>query len=237
MSVMDTPRATEDAPVFTEQHRERLAELEETIGSNLQAFLRVGRALEEIRHERLYLLTHVSFAQYVEARWQLSGPRGWSLAYSAQVADVLEAAGERVEGTETALREFHPVLHQNGPEATVKAFREVTEGGALPSAPKVREKLVRAGVVVAPKRSLVDTMQIRIAYLEKTLPKIEPHPKLAPLLAGYAVRARQIADRFDELAQHGVPRVGPGELCTFHATAPRGSDGLCSHCRRRDVKR
>ena len=64
MSIMDPPTAPTSKAVvaFTDEDRARLAELETTISGNLEAFLRVGRALEEIRQERLYLLSHVSFA-------------------------------------------------------------------------------------------------------------------------------------------------------------------------------
>jgi hypothetical protein len=105
MSVMEAAAPTD---VLSDADRERLAQLEETIASGLDHYVRVGRALEIIRRDRLYQLSHETFREYLAERWGLSVPRGYSLTYAAAVADVLEAAGERPAGSEAALREFSP---------------------------------------------------------------------------------------------------------------------------------
>jgi hypothetical protein len=51
---------------------ERLAELEAIVESGLDAYVRVGRALEAIRTKRLCLLTHRTFRRYLADRWSLS---------------------------------------------------------------------------------------------------------------------------------------------------------------------
>ena len=129
MTALDVTAAPE---VFSDADRERLAQLERTIINGLDAYIAVGRSLEKIRARRLYLLTHRTFREYLADRFGLSHPRGFALCYSAQVADVLEAAGEHPAGAESALREFFPVLRRNGPEATVEAFRKVAPDGGLP---------------------------------------------------------------------------------------------------------
>jgi hypothetical protein len=53
-------------------------------------------------------------------------------SYSAEVADVLEAAGEAPQGSEAALRELAPVLHQKGAQVAVEACRAVADAGTLP---------------------------------------------------------------------------------------------------------
>jgi len=222
MSVM-TATAPPHAPADVE--RERLAELEETIASGLDAYVRVGRALEEIRTRRLYLLTHRTFREYLAERWNLSHPRGFSLCYSAQVADVLEAAGEAPAGAESALREFSGVLNRDGPETVVAAFREIAPDGVLPPAPKVRRELVAAGLIDKPARNVADGMQRRIRWLEQAVPQIKPHERLRPLLTGYAVRLRALVDQLDALA----PPVGPDEPCLSHGVRRR-EDGLCAFC-------
>jgi hypothetical protein len=78
-------------------------------------------------------------------------------------------------------------------------------------------------------------MQRRIMWLESALPKVEPHEKIRPLIAGYAVRVRAIADQLEAIADDG-PVVPAGELCVGHG-ARRGPDGNCVRCRRPDVPR
>src|SRR5215213_4966953 len=139
--------------------------LEAIVERGLDHYVAVGRALEAIRTRRLYLLTHETFGAYLADRFNLSHPRGSSLCYSAQVADVLEAAGERPAGTEAALRELHPVLHQKGAEAVVEAFQMVAPDGTLPSAPRTRATLIEGGFVNKPERDIADGIQIRIRWL------------------------------------------------------------------------
>jgi hypothetical protein len=100
----------------------------------------------------------------------------------------------------------------------------------LPAAPKVRQKLIDAGLVDRPQRNVVDGMQRRLLWLETALPKIKPHPKLRPLLAGYAVRVRAIADQIDALAE---PIVPAGEPCLWHGRIRH--EGICVDCGRPDV--
>ena len=206
MSVM---AAAAPPDVLSDADRERLAQLEETIASGLDAYVRVGRALEEIGTRRLYRLTHETFREYLADRWNLSHPRGFALCYSAQVADVLEAAGEHPAGAESALREFSPVLHSHGPEATVTAFRRVADNGVLPPAPKTREKLRDAGLVDAPARDVADGMQKRIRWLEQAVPQIRAHDRVRPLLLGYSTRLRAVVDQLDALA----PPVAASDPC------------------------
>jgi hypothetical protein len=219
---------------LSDAERLRLAELERVIASGLDVYVQTGRALEEIRTRRLYLLTHETFREYLAERWGLSHPRGFALCYSAQVADVLEAAGEHPEGAESALRELAPVLHRDGPEAAVAAFRQVAPDGVLQSAAATRKQLLSAGLVDAPARDVADGLQRRIRWLEQAVPRVTPHETLRPLLAGYAVRLRRVADHVDALADPGPPVVPAGALCIGHGSR-RGPDGKCVMCKRVDI--
>ena len=82
--------------------------------------------------------------------------------------------------------------------------------GVLPSATRTRQRLVCAGLVNRPQRGIVDGMQRRIVWLESALPKVEPHEKIRPLIADYAVRVRAIADQrptgYDDQAANGERR-------------------------------
>jgi hypothetical protein len=214
---------------------ERLAELEATIELGLDAFVRTGQALEEIRTRRLYLLTHVSFEAYLRERWNLSHPRGFALCNAAQVANALEAQGERPNGGESALRELLPVLREQGPEATARVFREVAENGELPGAPETRRRLSRRGHVQAPDRAPADLVQRYLRSIEKVVPRLDPHPKLGDVLLDYARRASVAAERLHALAEESrPPAVPPGEPCMRHG-ARRDERGICRDCRRPDL--
>lgn len=66
-------RAGVDITVVLEPHEElRLIECEAIIKADLKGFLAVGRALAEIRDNRLYRETHKTFEKYCKDRWDLS---------------------------------------------------------------------------------------------------------------------------------------------------------------------
>ena len=203
--------ATPDA-AFADTERERLAQLERTIARGLDTYVEVGRALEEIRTRRLFLAVAPTFKQYLADRWNLSESRGFALCYSAQVADVLEAAGERPAGAESALREFSPVLHSRGPEATVAAFQRVAEDGVLPPAPKMRQKLVDAGLVDAAPRGPADQFCKRLTVSQRALAKLRPHPKLVGVYGEYSARLTHAALNPDSQGgkmQHHIEALQP----------------------------
>ena len=143
---------------------------------------------------------------------------------------MLEAADEHPQGSESALRELAPVLHRGGGDAAVSAFREVAPDGVLPSAPKVRRKLVAAGRVDKPERDVADGMAKRIRWLEEATPRIRPHERLRPLLRSYVDLLRVVVDQLEALA----PAVPAGQPCLSHGVRRR-PDGLCAYCVRPDV--
>ena len=60
------------AVTLTEPEKVRLKEYERIIRKNLNAFLKVGHALAEIRDNRLYRKTHKTFEKYCKDKWDLS---------------------------------------------------------------------------------------------------------------------------------------------------------------------
>jgi len=71
-------RAGVDITAVLEPHEElRLIECESTIRADLKGFIAVGRALAEIRDNRLYRKTHKTFEKYCKEVWDL----GQSTAY------------------------------------------------------------------------------------------------------------------------------------------------------------
>lgn len=233
---MTTMEVAADPDVFSDADRERLEQLEHAITSGLAVFIEVGRALSEIHERRLYKIEYRSFEAYLAERWNLSQSRGRKLVYGARVADVLEAAGEHPSGSDNALQQFSMILHRDGPEAVVQAFREVAPDGKLPSGPETRAKLASAGFADRPERDVTDQMQTWIRQLEKAVVAFKPHPKLLPPLAGYVLRLRSTADKLDALVSPVVPLVPAGEPCLSHGSR-RGADGICTDCLRPDLHR
>lgn len=54
---------------LTNSEKERLSELEETVERGLETFVEVGRALMEIRDQRLYRADYDTFEAYCRERW------------------------------------------------------------------------------------------------------------------------------------------------------------------------
>lgn len=74
---------------LSEFERDRRATLEETVEHGRDTFIEVGKALQEIRDERLYRSTHVSFGDYLQDRWNMGRSQGYRLIDAAVVAGVV----------------------------------------------------------------------------------------------------------------------------------------------------
>jgi hypothetical protein len=72
--------------------RARLAELESVVQNHLPTFLAVGRALIQIRSERLFREQYPTWEIYCQKRWGVSYSHANELARCAQVADNLLAS-------------------------------------------------------------------------------------------------------------------------------------------------
>jgi hypothetical protein len=91
-----------DAVPLTTSEKNRLAELEQVVEAGLEQFLRVGRALAELRSRRLYRAYYATFAEYVRARFGLARSSVDQLIRSSEVAENLLTNGESLPSTVTA---------------------------------------------------------------------------------------------------------------------------------------
>jgi len=83
----------------------RLTTLEMLIESERRCFYKVGKALREIRDERLYReLLFDSFEQYVKKRWEMGRSQAYRLIEAARVIDNLSPLGEVLPENEAQLR-------------------------------------------------------------------------------------------------------------------------------------
>jgi hypothetical protein len=84
-------RITDTIPL-TSSEKTRLAELESVVETHLETFLTVGRALAQIRNERLYRAKYPSWETYCTKRWSFNYGHANNLVRSAQVAEGLLAS-------------------------------------------------------------------------------------------------------------------------------------------------
>lgn len=85
----------------------RLNTLEEVIESRQRSFYEIGKALREIRDERLYCeLLHKSFEEYLKKRWDMGRAHAYRLIEASRVIDNLSPLGDALPENEAQLRPF-----------------------------------------------------------------------------------------------------------------------------------
>lgn len=120
---------------------QRLTELEGVIERGLDTFVDVGRALLEIRDERLYRDGYSNFEAYCEGRWQFSRPRAYQLIDAAQVATALSTTVDTPPANEAQARELAPLMRDDE-QAVVEVWRDLREAHG----DRVTAELVRKAV-------------------------------------------------------------------------------------------
>lgn len=96
-------------PLMTE---EELTEHEGTIAKGKQAFIFVGKALQEINERRGYRFTHGTFAEYVEQRWGMSISSGYDVMKAAQVTENVQTSGQIGFSQAVAIGRLEPELQK-----------------------------------------------------------------------------------------------------------------------------
>lgn len=83
----------------------RLIQLESVIESERRCFYKIGKALKEIRDDRLYRdLLFDSFEAYLKKRWDLSRSHAYRLIEACRVIDNLSPIGDILPENEAQLR-------------------------------------------------------------------------------------------------------------------------------------
>lgn len=86
-------------------HPERLAHLEAIIAARHRDFFELGRALSEIKQDRLYRLAlYESFEAYVKARWDMGRSQAYRLIEAYQVVSNLSPIGDILPANESQTR-------------------------------------------------------------------------------------------------------------------------------------
>ena len=111
-----------DAVPLTSYEKTLKAELEATIASGLDEFLRIGDALAMLRSKRLYREEFPSFEAYVRTKFALARSSADNLIRSAQTAGVLLEAGIKLPPNTSATL-MRPITTLPGDELQVACWQ------------------------------------------------------------------------------------------------------------------
>jgi len=113
----------------------RLLHLETLIETERRCFYKIGKALKEVRDDRLYRqLLFDSFESYLKQRWDMSRSHAYRLIDAARVIDNLSPIGDVLPENEAQLR---PLMHLT-PFDQCKIWRDFLATGAELKAINIR---------------------------------------------------------------------------------------------------
>lgn len=147
---------------------DRLSELEAVIDHNRRSFYVIGKALYEIRENRLYkLLFFNTFEAYARKRWAIGKSHAYRLIEAYRVIENLSPIGDIVPENESQVRPLVPLT----PHEQRKIWRQFLASGMALSAKNIRRLVSDAGKTTdAPDRTTIisdDYKQAAMAMLEQ----------------------------------------------------------------------
>jgi len=90
--------------------KERLTTLEKVIDKNRRSFYVIGKALKEIRDDRLYrFLLFKTFEAYTRARWEIGKSQAYRLIEACRIMDNLSPIGDILPENESQVRSLAPL--------------------------------------------------------------------------------------------------------------------------------
>ncbi|MEG4998119.1 hypothetical protein [Microcoleus sp. B4-D4] len=101
----------------------RLQELESIVEHGLQTFYEVGKALDEIREQKLYRETHKSFEAYCQQKWGIARRTAYRFIDAAKVMDNLCPIGHKIPTKENQVRPLAGLP----PELQLEIWQEALE--------------------------------------------------------------------------------------------------------------
>ena len=103
--------------------RARLEELESIVEKGLQTFYEVGKALDEIREQKLYRESHKTFDAYCREKWGIAKQTANRFIAAAQVIENLTPMGVKIPANE---RQVRPLTGLS-PELQLEIWQEALE--------------------------------------------------------------------------------------------------------------
>ncbi|MEG4323096.1 MULTISPECIES: hypothetical protein [unclassified Microcoleus] len=124
---MQTTNTLQNSEYATAQldvsERARLQELESIVEHGLQTFYEVGKALDEIREQKLYRETHKSFETYCRDKWGIARQTANRFIAAAQVIENLTPIGVKIPTKENQVRPLAGL----SPELQLEIWQEALE--------------------------------------------------------------------------------------------------------------
>jgi hypothetical protein len=103
--------------------RARLQELESIVEHGLQTFYDVGKALDEIREQKLYRETHKTFEAYCQQKWGIARRTAYRFIDASKVMDNLCPIGHKIPTKENQVRPLTGLP----PEVQLEIWKEALE--------------------------------------------------------------------------------------------------------------
>jgi len=119
-TLIESQYATDNLDVA---ERARLEELEFIVENGLQIFYEVGKALDEIREQKLYTETHKSFEGYCRERWATARRTADRFIGAARVIENLSAIALKIPTKENQARPLAGL----SPEVQIEIWQEALE--------------------------------------------------------------------------------------------------------------
>lgn len=128
--------------LLTEDDRATLATAEAVIESGLKTFCQVGRALAQVRDERLYRATHETFEDYCRERWDMARASAYQFIDAAAVTSNLSANGGQIlPDSERVTRPLTSLPPEEQSPAWERAVHSA--GGKQPTAKQVKQAVAK----------------------------------------------------------------------------------------------
>lgn len=148
--------------------KSRLIELETLIDSQRRCFYQIGKALKQIRDERLYReLMFDSFEAYLKNRWEMSRSQAYRLIEAARVIDNLSPIGDILPENEAQLR----ALVNLNPFDQRKVWRDFLSAGMPLNAANIQRFVAKCPPSQKPRIDLSHI--ISAAYKQAVLGMLE----------------------------------------------------------------
>lgn len=123
--------------------QEQLARLESLISSNQEHFCETGRALKEIRDNRLYKLALFdTFEAYTRARWDISRAHAYRLIHYCEVIRNLSPIGDVLPANESQVRHLAPLR----PLEQRRIWKDFLDSGTEMTAQNIKRFIDTRGV-------------------------------------------------------------------------------------------
>lgn len=161
------------ATPLTDAEKERLNALEATIKTGLDSFLEVGRALDQINHDRLYREESGTFEDYCRSKWGISRQYGYRLIKAAECYDILES--ELPQGTPLPTNEsqLRTIVEGVEPGAYAEAWKQVAaDNQGAPITAEAVEKVVKVSNGKSNHKKTTARKRALAAMLKKLAPVV-----------------------------------------------------------------